>query len=264
MSKTHPPSTVGDGPAMTLTIPIIGYVRTPFTEKFGVPRQPNLVDVAGVIEMIPPYDQAAAFDGLAAFSHLWLIWQFHLNRESKKATHQAHLDESAGAFRAQIRPPRLGGNQKIGVFASRSMYRPAPLGLSVVRLERIEVIDGRARLHIRGADLVDGTPLVDIKPYVAYSDALPDAVSGFASDAPALCAVYWAADALVQRDQLRAAGVLDDAAIHVMEQVLAQDPRPAYQDDGREYGFTFAGFNLRFRCQENALWIEAIAIVAAS
>jgi len=260
MNKNNTSSAAADQLALTITVPIIGHVRTPFAEKFGVPRQPNLVDVAGVIELIPPYDRATAFAGLEAFSHLWLVWQFHLNREIKKSTHHANLD-TAESFRPQIRPPRLGGNQKIGVFASRSMYRPAPLGLSVVRLERIEVIDGRARLHIRGADLVDGTPLIDIKPYVAYSDALPDAVSGFASDAPALCPVYWQEEAQAQRQHLMQADQLDDIQIHEIEQVLAQDPRPAYQDDDREYGLTFADFNIRFKCFADALWIMAIETV---
>ena len=163
--------------------PIIGYHRAPLSQKFGAPRQPNLVALTSVIEMLPPYDTPAAFEGLAAFSHIWISWQFHHNYR-KKHTHQTD-----SSFRAQVRPPRLGGNQKIGVFASRSMYRPSGLGLSVVALDRIEIVEGRVLLIIKGADMIDGTPIIDIKPYVAYSDAIMDGESGFAPTAPALLEV---------------------------------------------------------------------------
>ena len=163
--------------------PIIGYHRAPLSQKFGAPRQPNLVALTSVIEMLPPYDTPAAFEGLAAFSHIWISWQFHHNYR-KKDTHQTD-----SSFRAQVRPPRLGGNQKIGVFASRSMYRPSGLGLSVVALDRIEIVEGRVLLIIKGADMIDGTPIIDIKPYVAYSDAIMHGESGFAPTAPALLEV---------------------------------------------------------------------------
>lgn len=144
-----------------ITFPIIGYHHSPLTQKFGIPRQPNLVQVSSHIEFVPPYDNVAAFEGIENYSHLWIIWQFHHNRP------QAN-------FRPQVRPPRFGGNAKMGVFATRSMYRPSPLGLSVVRLERLEVINHKVRLYIIGADMADGTPIFDIKPYLAFSDSITD------------------------------------------------------------------------------------------
>ncbi|WP_198332902.1 tRNA (N6-threonylcarbamoyladenosine(37)-N6)-methyltransferase TrmO [Psychrobacter aquimaris] len=163
--------------------PIIGYHRAPLSQKFGAPRQPNLVALNSAIEMLAPYDTPAAFEGLEAFSHIWISWQFHHNYRHKD-NNQANSN-----FRAQVRPPRLGGNQKIGVFASRSMYRPSALGLSVVKLESIEIVEGGVLLIISGADMIDGTPIIDIKPYVAYSDVLSNAKSGFAPTAPDLLEV---------------------------------------------------------------------------
>ncbi len=247
-----------------ISVPIIGHVRTPFIEKFGVPRQPNLVDVEGVIEFLSPFDQPSAFEGLEGFSHLWLIWQFHHNRDlnagfsdDESAESQSVLTEKS--FRAQIRPPRLGGNEKIGVFASRSMYRPAPLGLSVVRLDRIEVVSGRVRLHILGPDLVDGTPLIDLKPYIAYSDSIVDAVNGFAADAPAFSRVEWTAEAIIQKDQLMSLGVLSQQELPLIERLLALDPRPAYQVGMlRDYGMSYDRVNVRFGVESGVVWIKAL------
>ncbi|MGB2081547.1 MAG: tRNA (N6-threonylcarbamoyladenosine(37)-N6)-methyltransferase TrmO, partial [Psychrobacter sp.] len=163
--------------------PVIGYHRAPLSQKFGAPRQPNLVALTSVIEMLAPYDTPAAFDGLDKFSHIWVSWQFHHNYRYK------NNNKTSSDFRAQVRPPRLGGNQKIGVFASRSMYRPSGLGLSVVKLEQVKIVQGRVLLIIKGADMIDGTPIIDIKPYVAYSDALTQAQSGFAPTAPELLTV---------------------------------------------------------------------------
>ena len=231
--------------------PIIGYHRSPLSQKFGAPRQPNLVPLISVIEMIAPYDTPAAFVGLDTFSHIWISWQFHYNfvtkaNSLKKAANRGY------AFRPQVRPPRLGGNQKIGVFASRSMYRPSGLGLSVVKLERIEVIEGRVLLIIRGADMIDGTPIVDIKPYVTYSDALVVAESGFASTAPSALTVTITEQAQAkferfiktdQHDQCidnksKSSAViyklqhqLLDADMEVIIALIAQDPRPAYRRD---------------------------------
>ncbi|MBU5616276.1 tRNA (N6-threonylcarbamoyladenosine(37)-N6)-methyltransferase TrmO [Psychrobacter sp. TAE2020] len=181
-----------DEEQLTHVAPIIGYHRAPLSQKFGAPRQPNLVALISVIEMLIPYDNPAAFAGLEAFSHIWLSWQFHHNYLNKKSAHNSEQDQQTKAapaadkpaFRPQVRPPRLGGNKKLGVFASRSMYRPSGLGLSVVKLEAIEVLEGRVLLLISGADMIDGTPIIDIKPYVSYSDAYSDAASGFAPSAP--------------------------------------------------------------------------------
>ncbi len=217
-----------------------------------------------MIEFVPPYDQPAAFEGLEGFSHLWLIWQFHQNRELKSLSKPdgslaAKLAPTPETFRAQIRPPRLGGNEKIGVFASRSMYRPAPLGLSAVKLDRIEVVDGRVRLHIIGPDLVDGTPLIDLKPYIAYSDAISTAVSGFAVEAPEVHPVYWTRAALWQKHQLISLGVLSNHQLPLIEGLLALDPRPAYQEDAlRDYGMSYDRVNVRFGVQSGEIWIKEL------
>lgn len=239
-----------------LTVPIIGIVHSPFHEKFGIPRQPNLVQVPAIIEFEPPYNDALAFEGIEDFSHLWIIWQFHQNKngsqkplETAKFTtqRQGTQEPAKQKFRAQIRPPRLGGNQKIGVFASRSMYRPSELGLSVVELVKVIRQNGKAKLLIRGADLLNGTPIVDIKPYVAYSDAISEAKSGFAPEAPALLTVQWQPAAQAQADQLIQAGQFSPEQQDIVSQLLALDPRPAYQDDeSRIYGMRYGQVNVAF------------------
>ncbi|MGP4732661.1 MULTISPECIES: tRNA (N6-threonylcarbamoyladenosine(37)-N6)-methyltransferase TrmO [unclassified Psychrobacter] len=235
--------------------PVIGYHRAPLSQKFGAPRQPNLVALTSVIEMLAPYDTPAAFDGLDKFSHIWVSWQFHHNYRYK------NNNETSSDFRAQVRPPRLGGNQKIGVFASRSMYRPSGLGLSVVKLEQVKIVQGRVLLIIKGADMINGTPIIDIKPYVAYSDALIQAQSGFAPTAPELLNVTVTDAANEQFMMLVSAGESSNAnndksikdantglnsmsvasTIHriqnqliasdmsIIKELIAQDPRPAYR-----------------------------------
>ncbi len=151
---------------------IIGTIRSCYKEKFGIPRQAGLAPTAtGILEMRPPYNRAEAFNGLEGFSHLWLLFLFHGNpRQSWKAT---------------VRPPRLGGNTRLGVFATRSPFRPNPIGLSAVELKAIEQSSGQVLLHLGGLDLLDGTPIIDIKPYLPYADAIAGACGGFAADAPA-------------------------------------------------------------------------------
>lgn len=251
--------------------PIIGYHRAPLSQKFGAPRQPNLVALTSVIEMLAPYDTPAAFAGLEAFSHVWISWQFHHNYVKNNIKENINKDiktdnlankntatTKTTGFRPQVRPPRLGGNQKIGVFASRSMYRPSALGLSVVKLEHIKIVQGKALLVISGADMIDGTPIVDIKPYVAYSDALIEAASGFAPSAPERLEVTITESAYeqflaladteqtfendqavnikqdIEQDtvaafigQIQSQLVLSD--IDVIKALVAQDPRPAYR-----------------------------------
>ena len=232
--------------------PIIGYHRAPLSQKFGAPRQPNLVALTSVIEMSSPYDTPAAFAGLDAFSHIWVTWQFHHNYIDK----DNGLNKTNSSFRPQVRPPRLGGNQKIGVFASRSMYRPSALGLSVVKLERIEIVEGRVLLVISGADMIDATPIIDIKPYVPYSDAIAHAESGFAPAAPVLLEVTMTElahkqfmslvnESVIHKEQNKknydktidtvAARIykiqnqLLSSDIDVIKSLIAQDPRPAYR-----------------------------------
>ncbi|WP_201541355.1 SAM-dependent methyltransferase [Psychrobacter faecalis] len=250
--------------------PIIGYHRAPLSQKFGAPRQPNLVVMTSVIEMLAPYDTPAAFAGLEDFSHIWISWQFHHNYlykdkldKHKHSLNNKQQDKNDSSFRPQVRPPRLGGNQKIGVFASRSMYRPSALGLSVVKLKRIEIVEGRVLLIISGADMIDGTPIIDIKPYVAYSDALPDAQSGFAPSAPHLLDVTITESAYEQFGQIIAIqrfanGVEKNAKdekltvkafiyntqkqllmsdLDTIKALIAQDPRPAYRRTETESSF---------------------------
>ena len=250
--------------------PIIGYHRAPLSQKFGAPRQPNLVALTSVIEMLAPYDTPAAFVGLEDFSHIWISWQFHHNFINKaNASNEAVSNDDK--FRAQVRPPRLGGNQKIGVFASRSMYRPSGLGLSVVKLERIEVVEGRVILSISGADMIDDTPIVDIKPYVAYSDALASADSGFAPIAPAPLIVTITEQAKQQFDQIITMGQQNkngdikarvSAVIHMIQKqlletdvahicaLIAQDPRPAYRHDERHKPFV-----MRYKSVDVSFWL---------
>lgn len=231
------------------TAPIIGYLRSPLSQKFGAPRQPNLVAISGIIEMVAPFDSPEAFAGISDFSHLWLTWQFHHNDHQKSAINKARTDKPDNQFRAQVRPPRLGGNQKIGVFASRSMYRPSRLGLSVVTLEKVWIVDNRVMLQISGADLIDGTPIIDIKPYVAYSDALPLANSGFAPNAPKPLLVNIAKAAQEQFNALMNKNLDNNKPatggqllievqqtllakdLPIIMDLIAQDPRPAYRQD---------------------------------
>lgn len=237
-----------------LTVPIIGIAHSPFHEKFGIPRQPNLVQVPAVIEFISPYDDAFAFEGIEAFSHLWLIWQFHQNKNDSQNSLQTQK------FRTQIRPPRLGGNQKIGVFASRSMYRPSPLGLSVVELVKVIKGKGRVKLLIRGADLLNGTPIVDIKPYIAYSDAIPNANSGFAPQAPQRLSVEWTAAANEQSQVLISRNLLDTEQQQLINELLALDPRPAYQDDeNRVYGMRYGQVNVEFQVKSEKVKVVSVS-----
>lgn len=198
-----------------LQLPIIAYHRSPLSEKFGIPRQPNLVDVPSTIEFVSPFGTPAAFVGIERYSHLWVMWQFHHNRE------QAN-------FRPQVRPPRLGGNAKMGVFATRSMYRPSQLGLSVVRLAGVQVVDGLARLHIIGADMADGTPIVDVKPYLPFADSIQTA-SSEQIDTPVIKPVFMTQAAQALFEQFCQMGRLDWADIKIIKSLIAQDPRPAYR-----------------------------------
>ena len=224
-----------------LKVPIIGYMNSPYREKFGIPRQPNLVQVESYIEMLEPYNDLLAFEGINEFSHLWLIWQFHDNKNQ--------LDNPK--FRPQVRPPRLGGNQKIGVFATRSMYRPAPMGLSVVQLKEVKKVGKSVRVYVTGSDLLNGTPIIDIKPYIQYSDAVMDAESGYAQNEPERMTVIWTESAEQQKQDLMKRQKLDGRIVDELEQVLSLDPRPAYQNDAeRVYGMKFAEFEIKFMVDE--------------
>jgi len=205
----------------------IGIVHSPFKEKFAIPRQPGLTATPAVIELLPPYAVADAVKGLEAFSHIWISFVFH-----------AVADRD---WKPLVRPPRLGGNDKLGVFATRSTHRPNPIGLSVVTLEKIDISDG-VKLHVRGIDLLDGTPVLDIKPYLPYVDCVADARSGFAPDKPQRLPVRWQPDALAVAEKI------SKEFRAMVEDILAYDPRPAYQDEpGRVYGVRLGDVNVRFR-----------------
>jgi len=213
----------------SLVLDPIAYYRGPFGSKFGIPRQGMLVpQVEGRIVFCEPYGAPEALRGLEGFSHLWLIWGFSANKKAK------------GEWQATVRPPRLGGNTAMGVWATRAPYRPNPLGLSCVQLS---AIDG-TELVIRGADLMDGTPIYDIKPYVPYADSYPQAQSGFAAGAPQprLQVVIPPQIPLNSRQR------------QVLEAVLSLDPRPAYQDTPeKNYAFPFEGADVCFRVEDGIL-----------
>ncbi|MPX81323.1 tRNA (N6-threonylcarbamoyladenosine(37)-N6)-methyltransferase TrmO [Moraxella catarrhalis] len=235
-----------------ITFPIIGYHHSPLTQKFGIPRQPNLVQVSSHIEFVPPYDNVATFEGIENYSHLWIIWQFHHNRP------QAN-------FRPQVRPPRFGGNAKMGVFATRSMYRPSPLGLSVVRLERLEVINHKVRLYIIGADMADGTPIFDIKPYLAFSDSITDAISQ-QIDTPSMRKTAIDTKAKQVFDGLIRQGVLEDADVQIIQGLIAQDPRPAYRQDevGTIFALRYDGVDVDFLMNETGvLMIVGVRLIGS-
>ena len=215
---------------------IIAHIHTDFTTKFGIPRQSGLVEtLRGQIVFEPAYRNMDALRGLDGFSHIWLIWEFSENKRN--------------GWSPLVRPPRLGGNKKLGVFATRSPFRPNPIGLSSVRLERIEwqTVNGPV-LHVLGADLMNGTPIYDIKPYLKYADSHPTAVGGFTEP--------------IEMEKLKV--VIPEAlrsdiptTLHTtLEEVLANDPRPSYQDDSeRVYGIIFAGIDILFKVNANLLTV---------
>ena len=203
---------------------VIAKLRTCYTDKFGVPRQSGLVPAAwGVIEFEPAYRRAEAVRGIEEFSHLWLITQFHLvNEEPTSLT---------------VRPPKLGGNERRGVFATRSPFRPNRLTLSVVKLDRVELDGDKApRLFVSGVDLVDGTPVFDIKPYIRYADSIPEARSSFATTPPPPVPVLWECQSSVP-EEVRV----------IIDQSLAQQPQPAYHDDrDRAYATEIGGWRVKW------------------
>jgi len=219
----------------------IGRFASPFGEKFGTPRQSGVAPSAlGTIVLEPPYNNPDALRGLEGFDYLWILWEFSLNEREKGGGNGSEV------FHATVRPPRLGGNERIGVFASRSPYRPNPIGLSSVRIESIDL--ERARIEVSGADLVDGTPIIDIKPYLPYTDAHPDAEGGY-TDRRA-----WK-ELEIANPQL-ASAMVGDALAPTLLDALKADPRPHYCDDpDREYAFRFNGRDIRFRVKENILTI---------
>ncbi|MFD0967005.1 tRNA (N6-threonylcarbamoyladenosine(37)-N6)-methyltransferase TrmO [Seminibacterium arietis] len=231
---------------LSLEIQPIGVIRSPYKEKFSVPRQPNLVeDGTGILELLPPYNQAETVRGLSEFSHLWLIFQFDKIPQGK--------------WHPTVRPPRLGGNKRVGVFASRSTYRPNPLGLSKVRLNNIEIGYDKVWLHLGSLDLVDGTPVFDIKPYIAYSDNEPEAQCSFAQFKPQpLLKVELTP---IAKMQLKEIEKKQPHFLRFVVDVISQDPRPAYQQgkiDLRIYGTTLYDFNIRWKIKQNTIDVAEV------
>lgn len=222
---------------------VIGHIYTDFPTKFGIPRQSGLASsICGVIRFLPKYRNPDALRGIKDYSHLWLLWLF-----------SEAVREDAEEFVPTVRPPRLGGNARMGVFATRSPYRPNPIGLSSVKLEEVRVEEsGETVLVVSGVDLLDGTPILDIKPYLPFTDVHTDAIGGFADEKLSYrLRVDFPAELLekLPPDKREAA-----------TEILAEDPRPAYQKDpDRVYGFPFAGHEICFSVKDGVLtvvWVE--------
>ena len=222
-----------------MNIEPIAFFRSPFSTKFGIPRQSGLVEqIIGEIVLEPAYRHVEAIRGLEHFDYLWLIWEFSVNKDAVKST--------------TVRPPRLGGNQRMGVFATRSPFRPNNLGLSCVKIQEI-ITDGldAPRIKVCGADLMDGTPIYDIKPYVTYADCYPEARSGFVDD------TAWTELEVVIPERFQP--VFSTEEWEGLEKVLALDPRPSYHHDpSRVYGMPFAGHDVRFRVEETVLTVVEV------
>ncbi len=212
----------------------IAYIRTALPEKFGVPRQSGLVDgFTGRLELLPEYKDANILRGLSGFSHIWLIWGF---------------SENTG-WSATVRPPRLGGNERVGVFASRSPFRPNPLGLSSVKI--IDIDESAGIITFSGADMVDNTPVYDIKPYLPYTDSHPEALSGFAkTDKDGDLTVSFSCENPFSKEETDA-----------LKGLISQDPRPQYQDDERIYRMTFNNYNIGFFIKDGTATITEIIML---
>ena len=224
---------------MDIPMHIIARMNSDFATKFGIPRQSGLVEeLRSTIIFEPEYRSADALRGIEEFSHLWIIWQFsEAVREDWSPT---------------VRPPRLGGNTRMGVFATRSPFRPNAIGLSCVRLLGVEYTkDHGAMLHVAGADLMDGTPILDIKPYIPYADAHPDAAGGFTENADDYLLDVQFPEHLLS--------ILPEEKQQAAIGVLSHDPRPSYQRKAdRVYGLTFAGFDIRFTVENNTLTVQSV------
>lgn len=227
---------------MECRISQIAHIRTDFKEKFGVPRQAGVVpELKGKIVFEPEFRNADMLKGLEEFSHLWLIWEFSKN-----------LDEEGNSrWTPTVRPPRLGGNERKGVFATRSPFRPNPLGLSVVKIEKITEESGLGPvIYVLGADMVDGTPIFDIKPYIPYADAVLGAKGGFtdSTEYKTLNVVWEKKDDMLPEEERLS-----------LEKILANDPRPHYQNDpDRIYGMSYAGYEVKFRVDGDVVIIVDI------
>lgn len=235
---------------------VIAKIKSDFPDKFGIPRQSGILKgLRSAIRFEPEYRIADALRGLEGFSHLWILWIFSEN---------VRLDKNGkNSWSPTVRPPRLGGNKRLGVFATRSSFRPNPLAMSCVKIEEIHlsVTDGDysgPEIIVSGADLMDGTPIIDIKPYLPYADSIENATGGFAHEVLNKGVQVEIPDEL--RQKLQDEGALTQEQMNALIQILAQDPRPAYQKDPqRVYGFGFAGYEIKFKVENDILTVLDIS-----
>jgi tRNA-Thr(GGU) m(6)t(6)A37 methyltransferase TsaA len=228
----------------------IGVICSCFKEKFGIPRQPGLVSEArAFIQMMPPYDCEKALKGIRDFTHIWLLFVFHKNMDKR--------------WKATVRPPRLGGNRRIGVFATRSGFRPNPIGMSVVRLMGIEKTKGRLLVHVKGVDLLDKTPILDIKPYLPYCDRIAAAQGGYAHEPPAVaCTVAFSRSA---RKALEREVTTTPYLKKLIIQILQNDPRPAYYNrraakaDCKRFGTRILDLEVRWKVEGRTAIVTTIS-----
>lgn len=219
---------------------IIARFKSDLPEKFGLPRQSHLAPhLMGKIVFDEKYSDPSAFEGLEGFERIWVLWLFDVKEDDD--------------FRAKVRPPRLGGNTYMGVFATRSPFRPNHIGLSCVKLENISFENGRAVLSVSGADMMDGTRIIDVKPYLPYTDSYPDAKAGFAQN------VIEGAEPLEVIIPPDLSSMIGDEKLPGLKEILSLDPRPSYHDDpNRIYGLSYAGFNVRFRVEKKSVYVTEI------
>ncbi|HYN76490.1 MAG TPA: tRNA (N6-threonylcarbamoyladenosine(37)-N6)-methyltransferase TrmO [Lamprocystis sp. (in: g-proteobacteria)] len=231
----------------------IGIIRSPYRDKFGIPRQPGLVTAAAArLELLPAYDREEAFKGIDGYSHVWLLFVFH-------------DDCLTAGRRPTVRPPRLGGRERVGVFASRAPYRPNPIGLSAVEHLGLERGPTGLSLRLRGVDLLDGTPVLDVKPYVPYADALPQARSGFAVAVTEDWQVVFSSEAESDATRADPDGTLQ--LRRLVEQVLAQDPRPGYMDrypEREHFAMRLYDLELRWRVRGRTALVIGLQPIAGT
>lgn len=231
---------------------VIAKIRSDFPDKFGIPRQSGLLrELRSVIRFESEFRIAEALRGLEGFSHLWILWIFSENIRTD--------EHGENRWSPTVRPPRLGGNKRLGVFATRSSFRPNPIAMSCVKIEEIRnVSDGDyvgPEIVVSGADMMDGTPIVDIKPYLPYADSVPDALGGFAEPLRKKSLHVIIPEGLFEMKDGASADFPKDK-LDILKEILAEDPRPAYQQDpDRIYGFNFAGFEIKFKVQNEILTV---------
>ena len=236
-----------------MELKVIAHAQNGFIDKFGIPRQSresSAIETRIIFE--PTYAVREALRGIEEFSHLWLLWGFSEVEKER---------DGVDSWSPTVRPPRLGGNKRVGVFATRSPYRPNPIGLTSVKLLRVEERNGALELVVSGADLLDGTPIYDIKPYLSYSDSHPDAKNGFADAVKEhRLEVNWGEfEASHDQDKIRITSGLTEHFKRDLTEILSQDPRPAYQDDPeREYKLDYGGYNVTFFVKKMTIFIKNI------